>query len=335
MPVGAAGRHAMRPIRGTIDGTLERVYCAAQPFTAQAELTDATMHPRHLRLRRSLLFVPGADARKFEKARQAGADTILFDLEDAVPPEHKARAREQVAQAIGGGGFGDAELAVRINAPSTPYFEADLTASLAAGAAAILLPKAEEVDVVRDVVGRVRARDPAPALLLLVESARGVTRAAELAAVDGVAALCFGHADFALDMGLPEADPAAGAVLHARCAIAIAAKAAGVTPIDNICLAVKDTRAFEEDTACGVRLGYEGKLCIHPEQVPIANALYTPTPDQVAYARRLLAGWEQAQAEGRGVFTLDGKMIDAPLVALQRRVLASAERAARGPAKQA
>lgn len=293
------------------------------------------MHPQDLRLRRSLLFVPGADARKFDRAAQAGADTILFDLEDSVAPEHKLRAREQVAHAIGRGGFGAAELAVRINAPSTPYFEEDLAASVTAGAAAILLPKAEEVDVVRGVVSRLGAGDPAPALLLLVESARGVARAVALAAVDGVAALCFGHADFALDMGLPGADPAAGVVLHARCAIAIAAKAAGVAPIDNVCLAVKDADAFRADTACGVRLGYEGKMCIHPDQVPIANALYTPTPDQVTYARRVLAGWEQAQADGRGVFTLDGTMIDAPLVALQRRVLASAERAAGGPGRQA
>jgi citrate lyase subunit beta/citryl-CoA lyase len=116
-------------------------------------------------------------------------------------------------------------------------------------------------------------------------------------------------------------------VYHARCSLVIAAKACGVAPIDTVCLAVNDDETFRRDAEVGRTLGFEGKLCIHPRQVGIANAVYTPVPEQIAYALRVIDAWERARAEARGVFTLDGKMIDAPLVAVQQRVLARARRA--------
>ncbi|TMA80792.1 MAG: CoA ester lyase, partial [Deltaproteobacteria bacterium] len=143
----------------------------------------------------------------------------------------------------------------------------------------------------------------------------------------GIEALCFGHADFALQLGLPDADPSRGTIYHARCALVLAAKACGLAPIDTVHLAVKDEAGFREDAARGLHLGFEGKLCIHPRQVEIANAVFTPGPAQIEYARRVIAAWEDARASERGVFTLDGKMIDAPLVAVQRRVLERARRA--------
>jgi len=288
------------------------------------------------RLRRSLLFVPGAEPRKLEKAREAVADTLVLDFEDSVAPQQKVEARGNVAAALRDGTFGDTELAVRINAPGTPYFEADLEAMIGAGAPTIMLPKSESVEQIVAVAQRIETLErgfrethgAAAKLLLLLESPAGITNAFALGrAAPRIEALCFGHADFALSMGLTEADASRGIIYHARCALVIAAKACGVAPIDCVHLAVKDEQAFRADTELGLRLGFEGKLCIHPRQVGIANEVYTPSREQIEYARRVVEAWQTAKREGRGVFTLDGKMVDAPLVAVQQRVLERARRA--------
>lgn len=284
------------------------------------------------RVRRSLLFVPGSEPRRLERARDAGADTLLFDLEDSVPPAEKATARRLVVQTLAAGSFHGCEPAVRVNAQGSPYFAEDLAAVVEAGAAAIMLPKAEHPDRLREVVETLSAlerdsgREPV-AVLALVETAAGVVAAPALAASSPrVQALCFGHADFCLDMGLLDADPAQGVVLQARCSIAIAAKAAGVDPIDNVCLAVRDEAAFIRDAALGVRLGFEGKMCIHPTQVRLTNEAYAPTEVQVERARQVVAAAREAAERGIGVFALDDKMIDAPVVAAAERVLVKADR---------
>ncbi len=287
-------------------------------------------------MRRSLLFVPGAEARKLEKARAAGADTVLLDLEDAVAPPQKAEARANVAAALRAGGFGNTEAVVRVNAPGTPYFDDDLHAVVEAGGRSILLPKAESVEQIAAVAAALDALEgesrvtagAASKLLLLIETPAGIAHAAAIGrATWRVEALCFGHADFSLSMGLTEADASRGILYHARCTMVIAAKACGVAPIDCVHLAVNDEAAFRADTELGLRLGYEGKLCIHPRQVAIVNKVYTPGKEQIDYALRVADAWERAEREGRGVFTLDGKMIDAPLAAAQQRVLERARRA--------
>ena len=282
-------------------------------------------------LRRSLLFVPGAEPRKIERARDAGADTIIFDLEDAVAPPQKAEARRHVAAALRAGGFGAAEMAVRVNASGTADCEADLEAVVESGAHAIMIPKAERGEEIVRVVETLRHLERGRAgtkVLLLVESPLGVAEALAIGrCASGIEALCFGHADFALQLGLPDADPSQGIIHHARCTLVIAAKACGLAPIDTVHLAVKDEAGFREAAQRGILLGFEGKLCLHPRQVEIANAVYTPGPAQIDYARRVIAAWEDARASERGVFTLDGKMIDAPLVAVQQRLLDRARRA--------
>jgi citrate lyase subunit beta/citryl-CoA lyase len=277
------------------------------------------------RLRRSLLFVPGGEPRKLEKARGAAADTLLLDLEDSVAPARKDEARGIVAAALRAGGFGDAEVAVRVNAPGTADFEADLEAVVAAGGSVLLIPKAESVESVAAIDARLRglgAGGERVRLLLLVETPAGIARALAIGgASPRVLGLCFGHADFSLAMGLPASDSSRGVVHHARCTLAIAAKACGVAPIDTVFLDVRDDAGFRDDAQLGLDLGFEGKLCIHPRQVEIANAVYTPGEEQIEYAQRVVEAWGRAEAEGRGVFALDGKMIDAPLVAVQLRVL--------------
>lgn len=165
-------------------------------------------------------------------------------------------------------------------------------------------------------------------LLALVETPSGVLHAASLPHVTSrIEALCFGHADFSREMGLACADASDGVILHARCAIAIAARASGMAPIDTVFLDVRDDAGFRRDAELGLRLGFEGKLCIHPNQVEICNAVHTPGPDQIEYSRRVLEAAREAREAGQGVFTVDGKMVDAPLIAVQERVLERARRA--------
>ena len=284
-------------------------------------------------IRRSLLFVPGADAKKVDKARESGADTIVFDLEDSVAPDAKDAARDIVARALASGAHGAAEPAVRVNAPGTEQFDRDLEAAVAAGARAVMLPKSESAEGVEQVTRRLAELerglgivDGTVRILALVESARGISSAAAIGGVSRVDALCFGHADFALDMGLAEADASRGVVHHARCALAIAARASAAAPIDCVCLAVRDEAAMRADAALGLALGFEGKLCIHPAQVRIVHEVYTPSDAEIAHAERVVEAWKRARAQGVGVFQLDGKMIDAPLVQVQQRVLARARR---------
>jgi citrate lyase subunit beta/citryl-CoA lyase len=288
------------------------------------------------RLRRSLLFVPGADPRKLERARTSGADTVILDLEDAIAPGHKSEARMGVAEALARADFGEMELAARINPPQTPFFEEDLDAVVGAGARCLMLPKvetAEDIEEVAQELERAETRhgysgsEPVR-FLALVETPAGIIHAASLATASSrVEALCFGHADFSRGMGLTEGDPSRGTVHHARCQLAIAAKACEVLPIDTVCLAVRDAQAFRADAELGRDLGFEGKMCIHPTQVAIANQVYTPTTEEIERARKVVAAWEQAVREGQGVFTVDDQMVDAPLVAIQERVLERARRA--------
>jgi citrate lyase subunit beta/citryl-CoA lyase len=294
-------------------------------------------------LRRSLFFVPGSEPRKLEKARTAGADTLLLDLEDSVAIPDKERARELVAALLREGGFGAAETAVRVNPPGTPWFEDDLRAAVEAGAQAILVPKAEDAAQLSDVARRLDTAEAklgrttaSPArLLALVETAAGIARATQLgAASPRIDALCFGHADFSRDMGLSTADAATGVLLHARTTLSIAAHASGLAAIDTVYLDVRDEAGFRRDAELGLGLGFEGKLCIHPTQVTIANDVHTPGKDAIAYARRVLEALHEADREGRGVFTVDGKMVDAPIVEAQRRVLERARRAGLVPSEK-
>ncbi len=274
------------------------------------------------RLRRSVLFVPGGAPRKIDRARASAADTIVLDLEDATRPERKPEARACVAEALQAGGFGASELAVRINPPDTPFFEEDVAAMVAAGARTVMLPKAERPASIQSVAARLGGETN---LLLLIESPLGVADALSVGAATSQAeGLCFGHADFSLQMGLPRAEASNPVVHHARCSVAIAAKAHEIAPIDCVHLDVRDDRAFRADTEVGLSIGYEGRLCIHPRQAEIANEVYTPSDAQVEYARRVLDGWERAREDGTGVFTIDGKLVDAPVIAQQRRLLARA-----------
>lgn len=269
--------------------------------------------------RRSLLFAPGSEKHMLAKALSAGADAVIADLEDAVAPLRKEEARANVVAWLAEDA-GGVERVVRINPPGTPWFEDDL-AAVAAQADTILLPKTESVQQ----IARLAASDAA--LIALIETAAGVLAAAEVAAASPqLEALCFGHVDFARDLDLFQPDPREGLLLHARCQVVLAAKAAGKLAIDTVHPDVRNAAGFDAATADARTLGFDGKLCIHPSQVAEANHAFTPNPDEIARAERIVAAWERAGEEAVGVFALDGEMIDAPVVAACVRLL---ERAAR------
>jgi citrate lyase beta subunit len=234
------------------------------------------------RLRRSLLFVPGGEPRKIEKARDTGADALILDLEDAVAPEEKDRAREVVAAALREGGFGESEPMVRINAPGTPQFEADLEAVVAAGARALMVPKAETAEGLARVAARLDGLDGKPGtgetgrvrLLALVESAAGIAGIASLpGASPRLDALCFGHADFSRDMGLaaamrPRADPRRR-VGHRR--------PGGRWRPSTRSFSMCATSGPSGGCGAGMRLGFE---LASTRRVRIVNDLLTPTPSR-------------------------------------------------------
>lgn len=287
------------------------------------------------RLRRSLLFVPASSERFFAKAQSSQADSLIFDLEDAVAPERKAVARETLKDVLSDNGFARFERTVRINDLDTPYFLDDVLAMVEAGADGLVVPKTNTVEGIRFVdklvsLAEERAgREPGSVVLLpLIEQPQAIGNAFSLAqASPRLAGMAFGHGDFSLAMGIAAAPSIDGIVLHARCQVVTAAKAAGIVPIDNVYLDIRDAAGLEAETRQGKQLGYEGKACIHPSQVEPVNAVYTPTAEEVAYARDLVAAFEQAVAEGKGAVAFQGRMIDGPIADIERIVLERAKAA--------
>ncbi|MGK2942570.1 MAG: HpcH/HpaI aldolase/citrate lyase family protein [Immundisolibacter sp.] len=273
---------------------------------------------------RSALFVPGADQRKLERAAQAAADALIFDLEDAVAPTHKDLARRQVCEALAGASAG--LRLVRVNGLDTAWGADDVEAVAQAGADGIVLPKCEQAAQLKAVVELLGS---APVTLIaLIETPAGVLDLGALGDGGGrLLGLAFGHADFCRAAGLAQLRSDIGLAYHARCQVVLSARARGLAALDCVCLDVRDEEAFRADAVLGRDLGYDGKLCIHPAQVAIANSIYTPAPEAVVRARSVVDAWAQAQRDGLGVIAVDGEMVDAPVAAVQARVLERARRA--------
>lgn len=265
------------------------------------------MNAESLTTARTLLFVPGDRPDWFAKARAAGADVVVLDLEDAVAAPRKDAARAQVHGWFAAGGTG----IVRVNGAGTRWHEADL--DLAAGLRIpVLLPGAEDPDDVARVVAALRG---AP-VVALVETAAGVLAAPAVCAVDGVVRAGFGNVDLAAQLGVDPADRTA--LTHARQSLVLAAAAAGTAPpLDGVTTAIADDEALRDDLRHAVRTGFTGKLCIHPRQVATARDAFAPTPDQVEWARRVLAAAPDGAAAA-----VEGHMVDAPVLARARRLLA-------------
>jgi citrate lyase subunit beta/citryl-CoA lyase len=267
---------------------------------------------------RSFLFVPGSDERKLAGALEAGADAVIADLEDAVVPKAKERARAVVADAFAGPTRACLRL-VRVNGAGSPWLQDDLAAAAELGLDGIVLPKAT-AEAFGDVAGVT-----AP-VVAIVETAAGLHGAAEVAAAPQTAALMLGAVDLALALGL-EPRPDALELLHARSSVVLASAVAGRRgPIDRVWVDVRDTAGLEGDCRFARSLGFRGKSCIHPAQVPVVNEVFSPSADELARARDVVDAYERAAAEGRGAVALDGEMIDLPVVERARHLLSEAKR---------
>lgn len=275
---------------------------------------------------RSKLFVPGSRPELFDKALNGAADALSFDLEDAVLPQAKSRARADVAaMLVRAAAMPQRPLViVRVNAPGTPWFEDDVRALMQPGLDWINLPKAECAADVRHAAGLIDTLEPvAPVgLLVNIESAAALQHAAEIgAAHPRVAGLQLGLADLYEPLGIERRD---GANVHATLhVLRMGAAAAGVPAYDGAYPDLADLDGFRAEALMAKRLGFAGKSCIHPKQVEPANEIFGASAEELAWARRVDAAASQAQAEGRGVVLVDGRMIDAPFVQRARQLLAS------------
>ncbi|MFB6155252.1 MAG: CoA ester lyase [Haloferacaceae archaeon] len=279
------------------------------------------------RTRRSLLFSPGDRPELMRKAPRAGADALVFDLEDAVAPGRKAEARDAVRAVLSDPDFDpDAEVCVRVNPGETAVDDLDAVLDGDVAVDALMVPKASTAADVTDVASVARERGYDLPILALVESARGVLAAPEVAAAPDTDALVFGAEDLAADLGATRTDEGTE-VLYARERVVVAASAAGVDAIDTVYTDFEDEEGLREETAFARTLGFDGKLAVHPSQVAVVNDAFTPDPERIEWAERVLAARDEAEAADRGVFRVDGEMIDAPLVAQAERILSRARAA--------
>jgi citrate lyase subunit beta / citryl-CoA lyase len=259
---------------------------------------------------RSLLFVPGDRPERFAKAEASGADGVILDLEDAVAASNKDAARSHVAAWLAAGGVGT----VRINAVDTPWFGDDL--SLIGESATVMLPKAS----VEGVAAVVAALGDQTRVVVLLETASGILDAASICRSPNVIRAAFGSIDLSTEVGVEPDDREA--LLHARSLAVLASAAGGIAPpLDGVTTDVTSAEPARADAAYAARMGFGGKLCIHPMQVAAVNASFDPGPGQIAWAREALA------AAGKGAVKVGGHMIDAPVLERARRIIARSARA--------
>ncbi len=279
---------------------------------------------------RSLLFVPGSRPAMVAKARGLGADALILDLEDGVAPEEKDPARRTVAEALDEGFPEPRVVFVRTNGLSSGLLDADLRAAVRRRVDGICLPKCETPAAVLAVDARLRVAEDRSGLprgkvrlLPVIESARGVMNAAAIArASDRICGVAFGAEDFTADAHMTRTREGAE-LAWARGAVSVAAHAAGAEPIDGIFADFRDEAGLRADAEAARRLGYTGKMLIHPAQIAPVHAVFAPTADEVEHARRVVAAFEDARAAGSGVAVVDGTMVDRPVVLRARRVLAA------------
>ena len=280
-----------------------------------------------VRPRRSVLYMPGSNARALAKAKSLPADGLIFDLEDAVAPDAKARARDQVCAAVREGGYGPRETIVRVNALATPWGEADLAAVATAGADAVLIPKVESADAVRQALVVLNDAGGPPDLPIwcMMETPRAMLRAEEIAAAHPrVGCLVMGTSDLAKELHAahtPERLP----MITALGLCLLAARAYGRAILDGVHLDLEDEAGFAASCRQGAELGFDGKTLIHPKQNGPANAAFAPDAEAVARARRIIEVHAQAARAGQGVVVVDGRLIENLHVVEARRQVQLAE----------
>lgn len=285
----------------------------------------------HVRPRRSVLYMPGANKRALEKAKTLPADSLILDLEDSVAPEAKAQARDSVCAAVKAGGYGHRELVIRVNAIETPWGMDDLRAAVAAAPDAILVPKVSQPgDIVTaaKVLGSVHAPGKTR-LWAMMETPKSMLNAREIAALGTepehrLACLVMGTNDL-----LKESRARA---LHNRIAVVpwlamtlVAARAFGLDILDGVYNDFRDDEGFREECEHGRTLGMDGKTLIHPSQVTPCNEIFSPTDEEVTWSRAIIAAFDKPENDHKGVITVDGKMVERLHLAMAERTVAIAD----------
>ena len=268
--------------------------------------------------------MPGANTRAMEKAREIDCDGIIFDLEDAVAPEAKPDARGLIEAAVRAGGYGHRELVVRVNGPSTPWWEDDVRFVAGLEVDAALVPKVESTE---DIDRLVDALDAAGggglAIWIMLETARAIQRVDVLAAHPRAGVLAMGTADLVTQLR-GRHDAARRSVDYALQRCVLAARAAGREILDSVHLDFRNLESFRAECEQGRDMGFDGKTLIHPGQVEIANAVFGPSPAEVDLARRIAHAWSRARNAGRGVVEVDGRLVEHMHATQAERTLAFA-----------
>ena len=279
-----------------------------------------------LRPRRSALYMPAANERALEKAKSIATDAIIFDLEDAVSPDAKDVARAQALAAVNSGEYGKRELTIRCNALATPWGHADVAAAAKACVSAVVIPKINSVAEVDEVA---RALDAAGApkemmIWAMIETPTAIMDCRAIAAHPRVAVLVMGTNDLAKELRAAQVPGRAPLVPSLHMAL-LAAREADKVILDGVYNDIKNAEGFTAECVQGQNMGFDGKTLIHPDQVAIANDTWAPSAHDVEHARKVIAAFNEALAEGKGVVQLDGKMIENLHVANAERAIAIAE----------
>lgn len=278
--------------------------------------------------RRALLYMPGDDRRKIEKAATLGVDCICMDLEDGTALSKKAEARTVIAKAMKELDFGKSERCIRINSIGSGFEKDDLAAALPTKPDAIVVPKIESAEQVKWVSGQIESYELSNnlnlgsiRLLIGVETAKGILNLKEIAEADKrLEAIIFGGEDYAASVGATRTKDATE-LLYARLATVAVCAANDLQAIDIVYIDFKDSEGLRVEAEQGAGFGFSGKQVIHPNQVPVVQEAFTPSESAIEYAKRVVEAFELSQKEGKGAFALDGKMIDMPLLKNAQKVL--------------
>lgn len=284
-----------------------------------------------IRPRRSALYMPGANARALEKAKGLAADVLILDLEDAVAPDKKAEAREQIEQALASGGYDGREIVIRTNGVATPEFADDIALVSRCRPDGVLVPKIETASMVGDVRSALTGAGAPTPIWAMIETPLAILNLPEIAeaaasASSGMPLTCFviGTNDLVKDT---RADLGADrmAAAYWLSATVTAARAHGIDVLDGVYNAFKDSEGYEAECEQGRRLGMDGKTLIHPSQIDAANRTFAPDAETVAWSRTILAAFEKPENAGKGVITVDGKMVELLHAKMAERIVAIAD----------
>ncbi len=283
--------------------------------------------PKTARPRRSVLYMPGSNVRALDKARTLPADGLILDLEDAVAPDAKETARKQVCQAVKDGGYGMRELIIRVNGLASPWGYGDVAEASRSGADAILLPKVESADAVRQVESIMRANGAPDSMAIwaMMETPRGILACEQIAsATPRIQGLVMGTSDLAKELDCAHTRDRLPFVTSLGLCL-LAARACGLAIVDGVYLNLKDDAGFEFACRQGAEMGFDGKTLIHPNQVAVCNEVFSPRPEDVEWSRRIIVAHREAAARGEGVAVVDGKLIENLHVETAHRVVKMAE----------